>query len=61
MNDKVKSIAFKVGLTLLLFAVVMLFIVDFASPEFYILILTAVIDLIFCVAVGISIRRHKDD
>lgn len=61
MSNKVKSIAFKVGLTLLLFAVIMLFIVDFNTPEFYILIFTAVIDLIFCIAVGISLRRHKDD
>lgn len=59
--NKAKGIAFKVGLALLLLAVIMIFIVDFNTAEFYVLLFTCVIDLIFCCAVGVSIRRHKDD
>lgn len=56
MKRSTKSLIFKLGLTFLIMSIIMLFIVDVGSPEMYVLIASAIIDLAVCVGAYISIR-----
>lgn len=62
MNPKstpLYSIFLKLGLVFLIASIIMLFIVEYNSAEFYIMILTAVLMSIF-VAIGTWNLRKKD-
>jgi len=60
MKYETKSLVFKMALSLFLFSVIMLFIVDPGSSGQVVLILSAAIDLIICIVSFLLISKDKN-